>query len=243
MRCWTGSRKTCGGCCCAPACWSGCPARWPMPWPEARAGSGCCRSWRRRTRSWPRWTRAVPGSVTITCSPTCCSWSCGAPRRGRSPGCTGWQRSGFLSTGSRWRRSGTRRRRGTGGWPPACSPGTGLACIWAGRPRRYTRSWPGSRRGPRRRMLSWRRWRRPMSWRRDRWRPRSGIWRGRRAGRRRCRRPGAGRRRCCSGSSGCWLPATAGTRRRWRRRRGGCRPRPRLRRRRPAWARSCARWR
>ena len=62
-------------------------------------------------------------------------------------------------------------------------------------------------------------------------------------GRRRCRRPGAGRRRCCSGSSGCWLPATAGTRRRWRRRRGGCRPRPRLRRRRPAWARSCARWR
>ena len=70
----------------------------------------------------------------------------------------------------------------TGGWPPACSPGTGPACIWAGRPRRCTRSWPGSRRGPRRRMLSWRRWRRPMSWRRDRWRPRSGIWRWRTGG-------------------------------------------------------------
>ena len=141
--------EECGGCCCVPACWSGCPARWPMPWPEDAAGSGCCRSWRRRTRSWPRWTRAVPGSVTITCSPTCCSWSCGAPRRGRSPGCTGWQRSGFRSTGSRWRRSGTRRRRGTGGWPPGCSPGTGLACIWTGRPRWCTRSWPGSRRGSR----------------------------------------------------------------------------------------------
>ncbi len=34
----------------------------------------------------------------------------------------GWRRSGLRSTGSRWRRSGTRRRRGTGGWPPGCSP-------------------------------------------------------------------------------------------------------------------------
>ena len=30
--------EACGGCCCAPACWSGCPARWPMPWPEAAGG-------------------------------------------------------------------------------------------------------------------------------------------------------------------------------------------------------------
>ena len=45
--------------------------------------------------------------------------------------------------------------------------------------------------------------------------------------RRRCRRAGAGRRGSCSGSSGCCWPASAGTCRRWPRRRGGCRPRRR----------------
>ena len=55
---------------------------------------------------------------------------------------------------------------------------------------------------------------------------------------------GAGRCRCCSGWSGCCWPGSAVTRRRWPRRRGGCRPRPRPRTRRsPAWARTCARWR
>src|SRR5215472_15450745 len=81
------------------------------------AGSGCWRTWRPRTRSWWRWTRAGRGSVTITCSPTCCSWSCAAPSRTRSPGCTGPPPGGWPGTATRWRRSGTPRRRRTGGWP------------------------------------------------------------------------------------------------------------------------------
>ena len=119
---------------------------------------------------------AGPGSATTTCSPSCCSWSCAAPRRGRSPGCTGWPRSGSRSTGSRWRRSGTPRRRRTGGWPPGCSPSTGPACTWMGKPRPSTSCWPGSRPGLARPMRSWRRWRRAMSWRRGRWRRPSGTW-------------------------------------------------------------------
>ena len=58
--------------------------------------------------------------------------------------------------------------------------------------------------GPPRRMPSWRRWPRPMSWPGARWRRRSGTWEWPSAGWRRCRRAGAGRRRCCSGWSGCW---------------------------------------
>ena len=69
-------------------------------------------------RSWFRY---------ITCSPTCCSWSCGAPRRARSPRCTRQLPGGSRSTGSRCRRSATRRRRRTGPWPPGCSPITGPA--------------------------------------------------------------------------------------------------------------------
>jgi hypothetical protein len=53
------------------------------------AASGCCRTSSRRTRSWSRWTRRGRGSATTTCLPTCCGWSCAAPSRTRSLGCTG----------------------------------------------------------------------------------------------------------------------------------------------------------
>jgi hypothetical protein len=96
--------------------------------------NGCWRSWSRQTRSWYRWTRGGPGSATTTCSPTCCSWRCDAPRRPRSPRCTRQLPGDSRSTGSRWRRSATHRRRRTGAWPPGCSPITGPACSWAGRP-------------------------------------------------------------------------------------------------------------
>ena len=38
---------------------------------KIRAAGGSCGSWNRRTRSWSRWTRSGPGSVTIPCLPTC----------------------------------------------------------------------------------------------------------------------------------------------------------------------------
>jgi LuxR family maltose regulon positive regulatory protein len=61
------------------------------------------------------------------------------------------------------------------GWPPGCSPTPGPACIWAGRPPPSTSCWPGSPPRRARRMRSWRRWPRPMSWLRGRWRRRSGT--------------------------------------------------------------------
>src|SRR5246127_4345762 len=116
------------------------------------AGSGCCRSWRRRTRSWSRWTRGGSGSATTRCSPTCFSWSCAAPPpQGRSPGCTRWPRNGLRGTGTRWRRSAMPRRRGTGAWPPGCCPITGPACTSAGGPPRNNRPSQGSPPGPTRR--------------------------------------------------------------------------------------------
>jgi len=83
-----------------------------------------------------------------------------------------------------------------------------------------------------------------VGWLRGRWRRRSGTW-GWPSGDRRRRQPDdAGSSGYCSASSGCCWPGSAGTSRRWRRRRGGCRPWPRRRRRRsPAWARTCGRWR
>src|SRR5262249_39561293 len=98
------------------------------------AGSGCCRIWRPRTRSWWRWMRAGRGSVTITCSPTCCSWSCGVASRTRLLGCTGPPPAGSPGTGSRWRRSGTPRPHKTGAWPPGGSPTTGRGRNRTGRP-------------------------------------------------------------------------------------------------------------
>src|SRR6478672_10262093 len=92
--------------------------------------------------------------------------------------------------GSRWRRSATPRRRGTGGWPPGCSPTPGPACIWAGRSPPSTSCWPGSRPRRVRPMWSWPRWPRPMSWPRGRWRRPSGTWRSRRRVRCRCRQGG-----------------------------------------------------
>src|SRR5882672_9153762 len=80
--------------------------------------------------------------------------------------------------GLRWRRSATPRRRGTGGWPPGCSPTPGPACTWAGRSPPSTSCWPGSRPRRVRPMWSWPRWPRPMSWPRGRWR-RPGGRRGR----------------------------------------------------------------
>ena len=71
-------------------------------------------------------------------------------------------------------------------------------------------------------MQNWRRWRRPMSWRRGRWRRPSGTWHWRNG--RRCQTAGRGRRGYWPGSSGYWLPASAATRRRRPRRRSGCGP-------------------
>src|SRR5580698_5733242 len=121
------------------------------------AGSGCCRSWRRPTRSWCRWTRRGRGSGTTGCSRTCCGWSCGVPCRVRLPGCTGRPGGGWRTAGSRWRRSGMPRRRGTGRWRCGCWPGTGRGCCWTGRPARRMSCWPGSRPGSPWRMRSWRR--------------------------------------------------------------------------------------
>ena len=151
---------------------------------------------------------------------------------------------GLPGTGSKWRRSGTPRRRGTGRWPPGCSPTIGPACTWTGRPPPPMSCSPGS--PPRRaqRMRSWRRWPRRMSWPGGRWRRRSGIWGWRSGGRRRCRPTGACSWTCCSESSGCCWPASAETCQRWPSRRGGCGRWPRRRRRRsPAWVRTCGRWR
>jgi LuxR family maltose regulon positive regulatory protein len=43
--------------------------------------------------------------------------------------CTGQPRDGSPTTSIRWRRSGTPRRPGTGGWRAGCWPTTGPACI------------------------------------------------------------------------------------------------------------------
>ena len=102
----------------------------------------------------------------------------------------------------------------TGAWPPGCSPIIGPACSWAVRPPPPMSFSPGSQLRPARRMPSWRRWPRLMSWRRDRWRRRSGIWAWPSGDRRRCRPSGTGSCRCCSASSGCCSPASAGTFRR-----------------------------
>jgi hypothetical protein len=62
-----------------------------------------------------------------------------------------------------------------------------------------------------RRMRSWPRWQRPMSWRKGRWRQRSDTWGWRNGRRRQCRTANAGSSRFCSASSGCCMPASAVT--------------------------------
>ena len=66
-------------CCCVPASSSGSTASWLTFSAGAVARSGCCRTWKRRTRSCCRWTPRAPGSGITTCSPACCSSSCAAP--------------------------------------------------------------------------------------------------------------------------------------------------------------------
>jgi ATP/maltotriose-dependent transcriptional regulator MalT len=126
-----------------------------------------------------------------------------------------------------WTRSGMPRRRRTGDGPPGCWPTTGPACTWMGRLPPCIGSWSGFPLKPARPMPSWRRWRRPMSWRRGRWKRPSGIWDWRSAGSKgssgRRRPAGAGRRWCCSQWSGCCWPGSAATCWRWPRRRSGCR--------------------
>jgi hypothetical protein len=103
-----------------------------------------------RTRSSWRWTRRGPGSVTTTCSPTCCGWSCGVPRRLRSPRSIRW-----LSAGTSARvpdRGGPARPSGAGlgaSRPVARRPLVQPGLERAGRDRACA---PGrvSRRGPRR---------------------------------------------------------------------------------------------
>ena len=124
-------------------CWPRCSERQPRAGPAAavahfgpgagqrgaggpadraqRRGSGSCRSWSRRARSWSRWTRSGPGSAITGCSPTCCSSSCGRPSRMRSRDCTraaaGWLRRARVRGGGGPARPG---RAATGTWPAAC---------------------------------------------------------------------------------------------------------------------------
>ena len=86
-------------------------------------------------------------------------------RRGRIY--TAAPHGGSRTTGTRWTRSGTPRRRGTGRRPPACWPTTGPACNWTGRRPPCTRSWTGSPPRSARRTPSLRCWPRRMSWQRD----------------------------------------------------------------------------
>ena len=125
-------------------------------------------------RSWFRYHHLFADLLQLELRRTAPGEVAGAAPSGR--------RAGSPGTGTRWRRSGTPRPRGTGAWPPGCSPTTGPACTWTGRPPPCTSCWPGSRPRPARRMPSWRRWPRPMSWRTDRWRRRSGTWAWRSAG-------------------------------------------------------------
>ena len=168
--------ERCGGCCCAPRILERVNGELAGPADRGRGrGAGAAGPGGRRTRSWCRWTRPGPGSATTRCSPGCCGWNCAAPSRVRLPGCTPRPPAGSPPAGSRWRRSGTPRRRRTGSWPPGCWPVTGRPFIWTGRPRPCMSCWPGSRPACPRRMPSWRWWPRRMSWRRDRWRRRSGT--------------------------------------------------------------------
>ena len=110
-----------------------------------RAGSGSCRTWSRRTRSWSRWMPGGPGSATTSCSPTCCSWSCGAAEPAELAALHGAAAGGSPGTGTRWRRSVTPRRHRTGAWPPACCRTTGSAWSWTGRAPPRTSCSPASR--------------------------------------------------------------------------------------------------
>jgi hypothetical protein len=99
----------------------------------------------RPARSSSRWMRGGPGSATTRCSPTCWSWSCGAPRRKRSPGCMPPPPAGSPATGIRWRQSATLRPRGTGAGRLACCRTAGSAWSWTGRRPPPKRCWPDSR--------------------------------------------------------------------------------------------------
>ncbi|TFV31530.1 hypothetical protein E4K10_04630 [Streptomyces sp. T1317-0309] len=87
------------------------------------------------------------------------------------------------------------------GWLPGCSPTSGPACTWTGRPPSSTGFSPDSPPSTARRTRSWRRWPRPTSWPAVRRRQRNGTcaWR---SGRWR-RRIDSGGRSCSWGSSGC----------------------------------------
>ncbi len=84
-------------------------------------------------------------SGTTSCSPTCCSWSCGGPSRPSWLPCTVRPPGGSRLVAIRWRRSVTRRRRRTGTWPPACCRTTSSALSWTGRALPRTSSSRGSR--------------------------------------------------------------------------------------------------
>jgi LuxR family maltose regulon positive regulatory protein len=143
--------------------------------------------------------------------------------RVRSPRCTERPPAGWPGTGTRSRRSATPRPPRTGAWPHACSPTTGQAFSWAGRPRSCTSSSPGSPPRPPRHMPSSPCSSRPMSWLRGRSKRRSVIWGWRRGARRRCRPADMSSCRFCSRWSGCCWLGSAAIRQRWRKRHAGCR--------------------
>ena len=160
-------------------------------------------------RSWSRWTCGGPGSGTTGCSRTCCSWSCGALTRPCSARCTARRRAGSPGTGTRWRRSGTPRRGGTGGWPSGCWPTTGSAWCWTGGAAPRGSSWPGSRPiwPPTR---NWPRCAPTTSWTADRCRRPGGTWPWPGRARRRFRRPA----RAAGGDAGRAAAAAGPARRR-----------------------------
>jgi LuxR family maltose regulon positive regulatory protein len=108
-----------------------------------RGGGGSCWTWSRPMRSWSRWIRTGPGSVTTSCSRTCCTSNCGVPSRANWPPCTAPPPGGTPTTGTQSMRSATPRRRRTGTWPPACCRTNGSTLISTGRAPPRTNCSPG----------------------------------------------------------------------------------------------------
>ena len=121
-RCWTGRASRCGGCCCGPRVLERVNGELADLLTGARGGERILqeleagervrgRRWT-RARSWFRYHQLFADLLQLELRRTAPGEVTGLHRAGR--------RSGSPSTGSRWRRSGTPRRRRTGGWPPGC---------------------------------------------------------------------------------------------------------------------------
>ena len=223
------AERRCGGCCCAPACWTGSTGSWPTCYRGQRRGAGAARF------GGGQRVRGVAGrdAVLVPLPPAvrrpAAACSSGAPSRSEVTAlhelAAGWfAEHGFaveaVSHAQAARDWGLAARLLADHWPGSCT--------WTGRRPPSMSCSPGSPpKPPRRRCRARRAWPRPMSWRGGRWRRRSGTDRWPSAGRRGCRKAGAGRRGCCSGWSGCCWPGRVGAACAGPSRRSGCRPWPR----------------